>query len=81
MNLIDNLGLELMYAFKLNYRFYLGNNMQEGEIKRAFEVLRDQALILVKNIGIFKILYHEPNNIELLEETAEGFFGGNLIML
>ncbi len=52
--------------------------MQEGEIKRAFEILRDQALILFKYIDTFKVLYHDPDTVQLLKETAEDFFGGQL---
>lgn len=52
--------------------------MQEGEIKRAFEILRDQALILVGYIKTFKVLYHDPDTEQLLKETAENFFGGQL---
>ncbi len=52
--------------------------MQEEEIKRAFEILRDQALILVKYIDTFKVLFHDPDNVQLLKETAEDFFGGQL---
>ncbi len=52
--------------------------MKEGEIKRAFEILRDQALILVGYIKTFKVLYHDPDTVQLLKETAEDFFGGQL---